>query len=211
MALVTGTPIGTITTQEDIYLEGAPTLYIQDYSANPLFNPDAQGFYWGMSGTATYPAYEIGCPVDVSLTENLTMNDVLCDTVGVKDTVQQRNYIEFGFTLRSLLPLQTMRILLNFGAVTETVSNHTQKMPMGKISNTQTWHVYAPKVYDEDAGDYVWIWLNKAKVVDAWTIAMTFGSPWQATGLKLRAYADTTKPAAQQFGMMGRSDISVVI
>ncbi len=208
MALVTGTPLGTITAQEDIFLEGAPTIYIQQYEATPLFNPDADGFYWNMSGTATYNVFEIGCPVDVSLTENLTMNDVLCDTVGVKDTVQQRNYVEFDFSLRTLLPLDVLRILLNFGTVTETAP--TQKMPMGKINNNLKWHLYAPKVYDEDVGDYVWIWLNKAKFVDAWTIPMTFGNPWQANGIKLRAYADTTKPAAQQFGMMGRSDASVI-
>jgi len=38
---------------------------------------------------------------------------------------------------------------------------------------------------------------------------MTFGTPWTATGLKLRAFVDSTKPAAQQFGMFGRSDLSV--
>lgn len=209
MALVTGTPVGTLTTQEDIYFEGAPTIYIQDYNATPLYNPDGDGFYWGMSGTATYNVYEIGCPIDVSLTENLTINDVLCDTVGVKDTVQQRNYVEFSFSLRSLLPLATMRILLNFGAVVETAP--TEKMPIGAINNNQRWHLYAPKVYDEDNGDYIWIWLHKAKLVDAWTIPMTFGAPWQANGIKLRAYADTTYPAAQKFGMWGRLDPSVIV
>lgn len=208
MTLASGTPLGTITSQEDLYLEGAPTIYIQQYEATPLYNPDADGFYWQMSGTATYNVYEIGCPVDVSLTENLTMNDVLCDTVGVKDTVQQRNYVEFSFTLRSFFPLDVLRILLNAGVVVESAP--TQKMPIGKINNNLRWHVYAPKVYDEDTGDYVWFWLNKAKLVDAWTIAMTFGNNWQATGIKLRAYADTTKPAAQQFGMMGRLDPSVI-
>jgi len=208
LTLASGTALGTITSQEDLYLEGAPTIYIQQYEASPLYNPDADGFYWQMSGTATYNVYEIGCPVDVSLTENLTMNDVLCDTVGVKDTVQQRNYVEFAFTLRSFFPLDVLRILLNTGAVVETAP--TQKMPIGKINNNLRWHVYAPKVYDEDTGDYVWFWLNKAKLVDAWTIAMTFGNNWQATGIKLRAYADTTKPAAQQFGMMGRLDPSVI-
>ena len=44
-SLVTGTPIGSLTVQEDIYLEGAPTIFVQDYNADPLFNPDADGFY----------------------------------------------------------------------------------------------------------------------------------------------------------------------
>jgi len=208
MALVTGTPLGSITTSEDIYLEGSPSIYIQDYSANPLNNPDANGFYWGMSGTTTYPSYEIGCPSDVSLTENLTINDVMCDNVGVKDTVQQRNYLEFTFTIKSLLPFTVLRHLLGGGAVTD--SSPTSEFGLGKINNNQRWMVYAPKVYDEDMGDYVVIHLHKAKFVDAWSLAMPFGSQWQLTGIKLRAFADTTKPAAQQFATILRSDASVI-
>ena len=70
--------------------------------------------------------------------------------------------------------------------------------------------VYCPKVYDEDAADYIWIHFNKAQFVDAWTVNMPFGTPWNMTGIKLRAMADTTKPAAQQFGMWGRLDPSVI-
>ena len=208
MALVTGTPVGTTTSQEDLFLEGSPNIYFQDYSASPLNNPDGDGFYWGMSGTSTYPVLEVGCPTDVSLTEDLTLNDVLCDNVGVKDTVQQRNYVQFEFTIQSFFPYDVLRHMLKGGAVTETAP--TQKFGMGSVSQTQTWMVYAPKVYDIDAGDYVWIWLNKAKFVEAWTINMTFGSPWQMTGIRLRAYADTTKPQDQYFGMWGRSDASVI-
>lgn len=208
MSLVTGTPVGTIESQEDIYLESAPSIYFQDSSADPLYNPDSDGFYWGLSGTSTYNVYEVGCPVDVSFTENITINDVLCDNVGVKDTVQQRNYVELQFTIQSFFPLQTLRYLLSFGAVTETAP--TQKMGIGKINNNLSFMVYTPKVYDTDSGDYVWLHLHKAKFVEAWTINMPFGSPWQTTGLRLRAFADTTKPAAQQFGMWGRSDSSVI-
>lgn len=208
MALVTGTPLGTLTTQEDLFLEGAPTIYFQRYEAAELFNPDADGFYWGLSGTATYPVYEVGCPADVSFTENLTMNDVLCDNVGTKDTVQQRNYFELQFSLKSFFPLDVLTHLLGGGTVVESAP--TQKMPLGKIDNSVFWHVYAPKVYDETAGDYVWLMLHKAKFIDAFTINMSFGQPWTATGLKLRAFVDATKPAAQQFGMFGRADTSVI-
>jgi len=208
MALVTGTPLGTITSQEEIYLEGAPTIYIQNFEASPLNNPDGDGFYWGMSGTSTYPVYEVGCISDVSMTENLTMNDVLCDNVGVKDTVQQRNYVEFVFSIQSFFPFDVLRNLLSFGAVTETAP--TQKFGMGKINNNLYWMVYAPKVYDEDVGDYIAIHMNRCKFVDAWTINMTFGTPWVAAGLRLRAFVDSTKPAAQQFGMWLRSDASVI-
>lgn len=209
MALVTGSPIGNLDTQEDLFLEGAPTIYFQDALATPWKNPDANGYYWGLSGTVTYPAFEIGCPTDVSFTENLTINDVLCDNVGVKAVVQQRNYFEFQFSIRSFFPLQTLKNLLNGSTVTE--ASPVQLMGLGKINNDQYWHVYAPKVYNEDNGDYVWIYLHKCQFVDAFTIAMTLGNPWQLSGLKLRAFVDSTKPAAQQFGMWGRSDLSVIV
>jgi len=208
MALVTGTPIGNLESQEDIYLEGAPTLYFQDANATPLFNPDADGYYWGMSGTTQYPVYEIGCPTDVTFGDNVTMNDVLCDNVGVKATVQQLNYFEFSFAGRSFFPMQMLAYLLNGGTVTET--SPTQKFPLGKINNDQYWHCYAPKIYNETAGDYVWIYLHKCQFVDAFSIAMTLGNPWSLTGRKFRGFVDSTKPAAQQFGMWGRADLSVI-
>ena len=210
MALVTGTPGGSITTSEDIYLEGAPTIYIQDYNADPLNNPDTDDFYWGMSGTTTYPAIELGCITDVSLGEDVTMNDVLCDNVGVKDTLQQRNYVEFSFTIQSFFPFDILTEILQGGPVTDNAGENTQKFGLGKIDNAQRWMVYAPKVYDEDAPDYVMIHLHKAKFVDAWEISMPFGSPWQATGILLRGFADTTKPSAQQFATILRSDESVI-
>lgn len=209
MAITTGSPIGNLDTMEDIYLEGAPYIYFQDANATPLFNPDASGFYWNMSGTATYPVYEIGCPVDVSFTENLTVNDVLCDHVGTKATIQQRNYVEFSFSLQSFFPFQALRFMLKMGAVTE--QSPKQMMGIGPINNDQYFHVYAPKVYNSDVGDYVWLYFHRAQFVDPATINMTFGSPWRAEGLKLRAFADTSKPDAQRFGMFGRSDLSVVV
>jgi hypothetical protein len=208
MALVTGTPVGTLTSQEDIYLEGAPTIFIQDYSAPEFKSPDANGFYWGLSGTATYPVFELGCITDVSLTENLTMNDVLCDNVGVKDTVQQRNYLEFVFTVQAFFPLAVLRHLMKFGVVNKSVP--IEYAPIGKINNSLSYHLWAPKVYDEDAGDYVALMLHKVKVVDAWTLNTPFGDRWSLTGLKFRAFVDSTKPAAQQFGLLLRSDVSAV-
>ena len=208
MALVTGSAIGTIEAAESIFIEGAPTIFFQDATATPLYNPDAQGFYWNLSGTATYNVHEVGCPTNLSLTENLTVNDVLCDNLGTIATIQQRNYIEFTFDIQSFFPYQTLRHLLKFGSVTETAPK--QQMGIGKVNNNLYYHVYAPKVYDEDVGDYVWIYLHRCQFVDPWTINMAFGTPWVATGIKLRAFVDTTKPAAQQFGSFGRSDLSAV-
>jgi hypothetical protein len=208
MSLITGSPAGNLDLQEELYLYGSPFLYVQDYTANPLKNPDADGFYWGMSGTSTYPVYELGCPSDVSFSENITINEVLCDNVGTKSTIQQRNYVTLTFTLKSFFPLQTLSMVLKGGPVTQTAP--TQKFGIGPIDNNKFWMVYTPKVYDETAADYVWVHLNKAQFVDAWTINMPFGDAWNIA-LQLRAYADTTKPSAQSFGLFGRSDLSVIV
>lgn len=211
MSLITGSPAGTTTSQEDLYFEGAPTIYFQDYNAPEWYSPDSEGFYWNLTGTSTYNVYEVGCVLDVSLTENLTMNDVLCDNLGVKDTVQQRNYVEFVFTIQSFFGFDVLTHLMKFGTLVESTVNHTQKLPIGKINNNRRYHVWAPKVYDEDVGDYVGLMLHKAKFVDAWTVNMTFGNNWKLTGLKLRAFHDSTKPAAQSIGMLLRSDADAIV
>jgi len=208
MSLVTGSAIGNIVSQEDLYIEGAPYLYIQDYRAAPLYNPDADGYYWNMTGTTQYPVNLLGCVLDVSLTEGMTMNDVRCDTVGIKDTIQRRDYVELGLTISSIFPLAVAAKLMNLS--TPTVGSGEEKVGIGPINNTQHFMVYMPKVYDEETGDYLVIHLHKAKFVDAWTLEMKSGEPWQLTGLKVRAYADTTKPSPQMFGVFIRSDLGAI-
>jgi len=208
MALVTGTPIGNVDSQEEIYVEGAPNLYIQDYNATPLNNPDADGYYWGMSGTTVYPVFNIGCVQDMSLTEGVTMNQIRCDAVGDKGTIQRRDYVEFELTILSLFPLSTLRHILNLSA--PTVSTNIEKVGIGQINNNRFYMAYAPKVYDPDTGDYVLFHLHRAQFVDAWTINMNSGEPWTATGLKLRAYVDDSKPANQLFGVILRADESAL-
>lgn len=208
MALITGSPVGIVTSQEELYIEGSPYIYIQDYEADPLYAPDSDGFYWGMSGTALYPVYAIGCVQDVSLTEGITMNDVRCDTVGVKDTIQRRDYVEFNLTILSKFPLSVLAKLLNLS--TAVVGSGVESVGIGSINNSKFFHVYAPKVYDNDAADYLIIDLHKAKFVDAWTINMNSGEAWTTTGLKLRAYADETMPDTALFGTIKRFDSSAV-
>lgn len=206
MALVTGTPIGNVDSQEEVYVEGAPNLYIQDYSASPLNNPDADGYYWGMSGTTANPVFSVGCVQDVSLTEGVTMNQIRCDAVGDKGTIQRRDYVEFEITILSLFPLTTLKHMLNLS--TPTVGTNVEKMGIGQINNNRFYMAYAPKVYDQDTGDYVLFHLHRAQFVDAWTINMKSGEPWTVTGLKLRAYIDDSKPLAQGFGVILRADES---
>jgi len=208
MALITGSAIGNVDSQEETYLDGAPYLYIKDYTANPLKNPDSDNYYWGLSGTATYPVFNIGCVQDVSLTEGVTMNQIRCDAEGDKGTIQRRDYVEFNLTILSLLPFTTLRHMLNLSV--PTVGTGTEKVGIGAINNNRYYMAYAPKVYDSDTGDYVLFHLHKAQFVDAWTIDMKAGEAWKATGLKLRAYADSTKPAGQTFGVIVRADQSAL-
>lgn len=204
MALITGSPVGNITTQDEIYIEGAPNLYIQQNLANPLNNPDGAGFYWGMSGTTAYPVFQIGCIQDMSLTEGLTMNAIRCDAIGDKGIIQRRDYLEFNFTILSLFDLATLRHMLNLGTVTS--AGGLEKVGIGQINNNRYYMAYAPRVYDTDTGDYLLFHLHRAQFVDAWTINMRGGEAWNVTGLKLRAFADETKPADQYFGTIVRAD-----
>ena len=208
MALVTGTPLGNIVSQEELYIEGAPYIYFQNAVANPRYNPDVDGYYWGMTGSASNPVYNIGCVQDVSLTEDVTLNSVRCDTVGDKDAIQKRNHLEVNLTILSQYPLAVLAQMMNLS--TPLLVGKLEKVGIGEISNTKNWMVYMPKVYDEDAGDYILIHLHKAKFVDAWTIDMRQGESWQLTGIKLWAFADDTKPAAQKFGVFVRADVSAL-
>jgi hypothetical protein len=83
-------------------------------------------------------------------------------------------------------------------------------MGIGKINNNRFFHLYVPKVYDDDTGDYLIFHIHKAQFVDAWNIGMRSGDPWQVSGVKLRAYADDTKPANQVFATVVRLDPSAI-
>jgi hypothetical protein len=207
--LITGYPLGNIQAQEEVYLDGSPYIYFQDASAPLLNNPDASGFYWNLSGTAAYPVMRVGCNSNVSLTEGLTINQIRCDTVGDKGTIQRRDYIELAFEFSSLLPLSIAAELLKLGS-TVTSGSGFEKVGIGQINNNKYFHAYLPKVYDTVAGDYVSITLHRAQFVDAFTIGMASGEPWMVSGMKLRAYADETKPPAQMFGTIIRYDPSAI-
>ena len=207
--LVTGAPVGSILAQEEIYIEGAPYLYFQDATATPLNNPDSDGYYWNLSGTSTYPVFRIGCIQDVSLTEGLTINQVRCDTIGDKSAIQRRDYIEFAFSFTSMFPLSALRHMLKLGSA-PTVGTGYEKQGIGSINNSQYYHFYAPKVYDDEAGDFVSFHIHRGQFVDAFTVNMRSGEPWMVDGIKMRAFADENKPAAQKFGTIIRGDLSAL-
>ncbi len=97
---------------------------------------------------------------------------------------------------------------MNASAVTS--ASPTEKMGIGKIANNDFWRVYLPKVYDEDAPDFVSITLHRAQFVDAWSISMTSGETWSVSGVRFRAYADEDMPTAQSFATIVRLDPSAI-
>jgi hypothetical protein len=208
MALITGTPLGTIIAQDEIYIEGAPYIYYQDSNAPLLFNPDANGFYWGLSGTAQYPVYELVCYEDVALSEDLEINAIRCDRIGDSAVIQKRNHLEFTLSLSTLFPLSTSSPIMKGSAV--TVAGALEKMGLGPINNNQFWHFYMPKVYDEATGDYLSITIPRGQFADAFNIAMVSGDKWMLGGITIWGLADFTKPSAQTFATIIRADPSAI-
>lgn len=205
--LSTGTPLGTIITQDDIYIEGAPYVYYQDNEAGHLNHPDHLDFYWGMSGTTAHPVYALGCYQDVRFSDGVEVNAVRCDTVGDVDVLQKRTHLELTFTLLSLFPLSTIRAILRAGAVTTTAT--MERMGIGEIDNAELFRVYFPKVYDEAALDWISITGHRCKFVDAWELAMTFATPW-TLGVTIWLMADSSMPTAQRFATVVRHDPSAL-
>ena len=216
MVLITGTPgmpATGIVSQDEITLEGAPNIYFQDADMDPMFNPTTgtdTDWYWGLTGTAAYPIYQLGCYTDVSFGEDVTVNAVRCDTVGDKSAVQKRNYLELTFTLHHLFPLTVLTHVMNAGSAVGTDVADVEYMGIGKIDNNQFWRVYLPKVYDETDADYVAITMHRAQFVDAWSISMASGESWSMSGVRLRGYADEDMPTAQSFATVVRVDTSAL-
>jgi len=207
----TSVPLGTTSSQESIYLDSAPDLYIQDSRGSYRFNPDSDGFYWGMSGSATYPVYKIGCFSDFKWGDDLTTNDILCDAAGVQGVIQKRGSMHVGFTLKSLFPLSILTHLIRAGTVTSNATDGAEKMGIGDVTRKNLyWKAYFTKLYDEEASDFLAITLHKCQFVDSWEIAMPYGDNWNIP-LQLRAFVDTSKPSAQQIATVIRVDTSVIV
>lgn len=209
MALVTGTPISSVVSQSEVYLEGAPNIYFAAYNVPYLFGPDSEGYYWGMSGTTQIPVYQLGCYENVTLGEATDINNIRCDTVGDKDVIQKRNHLELKFTLKSFLPLANISPVLNGGTVTTNLTTHQEKMGLGVIDNSKFYKIYLPKVYDETAGDYVSITGHRCKFVGGGDWTMSYGQVWSKQ-VTVWMLADESLPASQQFATIIRSDLSAL-
>jgi hypothetical protein len=207
MTIVTGSPLGNILTQEEKYLEGSPYLYIQDYRATPLNHPDANGYYWNLSGTTAYPVYSLGCIQDVKMTEDVTLNMIRCDTVGDKAAIQRRNFLTVEFQLNSILPLTVTKVLMNM--FDSTAVTGKEYVGISKINNNIYYQLYAPKVYDDVAGYWIMAHFHRCQITGNFTWDMAL-SGHKLTGIKVTALIDETKPANQLFGVLMRADASAL-
>lgn len=215
MALVTGTPLGTVTQQDSIYIDSAPPIYFQHNDAGTgagsvaLLNaPDSNGFYWGLSGTTSNPVYQLGCVENVQLQGNITMASIRCDTTGDQGAIQKLSYIDITATLKTLMPLSVLRQVIRGGAVT-TVAGSTEQFGIGQPDNSKYYYVWLPTVYDQEAGDYLAITGFRAQFVDSWQLAFAYGQP-ATMGIAIRLFADNSKPADQLFASVLRADPSAI-
>lgn len=207
MALITGSPQGLITTPQDIFLEGAPNIWLQDCRAGaPSIVVAGTQYYTGMSGTTLYPALELGCVEGVQLSDNVTMNDIRCDTTGVQDTMQRRNYLELTMTLKTVFPFAVLSAFLRGSAVDQDLTKHLEIFGLGKINNTLCHRIYMAGVYNEETNAWYNITMHKAKFVDAWQLAMRAGDGWQLSNVKIRGFAQSLYSTKQQFATVMRVD-----
>lgn len=203
----TGT-IGVVTAQDDLFIEGAPYIYYQEYTNGfYMHNPDSDNYYWGLSGTASNPVYSLGCYEDVQLGEEVTVNQVRCDRTGDQNAIVKRDRLTLSFTLKSFTPLPTLKPFLRLSDLLTTAPY--EKAGLGSIDNNEFYRFYLPAVYDEDADDYVAFTLHRARIVDAFTISFTYGEPWNGQ-VTVQGFADTTLPNAQRFATVIRHDPSLI-
>lgn len=214
MSLITGTPIGNVISPTELYLDQPPTVWIQERyttsgaSVGELNNPDAAGFYWGLSGTTANPVYEVGCYENLVIADVRTINMVRCDTTGNRTAIQKRDVLNITFTLKAPFPLATVRHMLNLGPVT-TVAGATEKVGIGTIDNSKYYYLYFASVYDQTTGDYLNFTGHRVQFTNAWQWAFVYGQPATFT-IQASCFADNDKPSAQLFATIIRADPSSI-
>jgi hypothetical protein len=215
MALVTGTPLGNLIQQDTIYLDSAPPIFFQDSddgsgvgTVGLLNTPDANGFYWGLSGTVNNPVYQLGCIEGIQLSANIDQTNIRCDTSGDQGMIQKVSALSLTATVKTLLPFTTLRHIIRGGAVT-TVSGQTEQFGIGQVNNQKYYYLWLPSVYDPDNGDYFAITGFKCQFTESWAIDFAYGAP-STVGINLMMFADETKPSDQLYASLIRRDPSAI-
>lgn len=197
-------PTGTINATEDIFVEGGPDAWLGGVLK---YGPDANGYYWGITGTQSQPVQKIGCYQNWQLNDNLTVNDIRCDTVGVVGNVTRRNYLEITFDLQSFLPLSQLKKLLRWSS-SLTVAD-AEYAGIGEV-NQQDYHLlYFSKIYDDTADDWVSFTATRVQFQQSGAIQFRYGEPW-VVGITARCYANDDLPSEQRFATVVRYDPSAL-
>lgn len=205
------TPTGTSVAMEDS-IEGAPEFYwcARD-GGSYAQGPDVDGHYWGLTGTATNPVYHLGCYEGFSFGEDLTITDVVCDTIGVAATNLTRNYLTVSFTLKSIFPFSALTWILKGGTVDDQPAEGTEGFGLGEIDNTSAaeFRCYFSLVYDTNTDDFYSVTGHKCKFVDPFTMDHAYGEP-VTISCTIRMHADDDMPVEQRFATLKRLDPSQI-
>lgn len=197
-------PTGTTILQEDIFIEGAPDLWVGGVLK---YAPDVNGFYWGITGTPALPVRKIGCYENFRITDNLTINDIRCDTIGVVGNITRRNFVEGSFDLKSFFPLSTLKVLLRLSS--SLAIPDAEFAGIGEINQQDYTLIYFSKIYDTDAGDWISVTGHRCQFQWDGDMQFKYGEPWMV-GVKFRMYANQLLPSSQRFATMTRFDPSAL-
>lgn len=200
-------PTGTITTAEDIFIEGAPEIW---YGGVRQYAPDDDGFYHGITGVAANPVYKLGCYTNFRFQDNVQLTEIRCDNLGLRKTSQTRDYLTATFDLESLLPLSMLRHLIRASAVVWNDGENAEKMGIGAIDNTLFYPVFFSRIYDATAGDFVSVTGHRCQFTGNFQLQTPYSGAWMITGIEIRFYADDDLPAAQRFATVIRVDASAL-
>jgi len=205
-------PTGTSVEMED-FIEGAPEVYWQERDCGTYAggNPDSDGHYWGLTGTASCPVYHLGCYENLSFGEDLSISEVICDTIGVAATLLKRNYLTLSFDLKSIFPFSALTWILKGGDVDQQVLEGTEGFGLGEIDNTSAaeCRVYFSLEYDTNTDDFYSVTGHKCRFVDAFTMTHSYGEP-VTVNVTIRMHADDDMPVDQRFATFKRLDPSQI-
>lgn len=192
----TSSPYGVLY-QDALYLEGGPSVYFMDYGGSYAYSPDSDGLYWGLSGSAQYPVFTLGCVSDFHLKDDVSGSVIPCGDLGGVAAVQSRRSVVAEFSLNTMFSLTTLRRVLNGSQSVVNTSDKAEKFGFGPIRNQQFWKAYFYNVLSQDDETFIAFTMHKAQFVDAWDWPMAYGEGHKI-GVKLRAVYDTSLPYGQR-------------
>lgn len=199
-------PTGTINVGEDVFVEGGPDLW---FGGVKKHSPDANGFFWGITGTAGTPVFKVGCYENFQLADNLTINDVQCDNVGIKGETVRRNFLEATFDLQVLFPLTQLDLMLRLGSSLLDATADTEYASIGEVVQDVFHNVFFSRIYDAATGDWVSVTGHRCSFRWNAPLQTRYGEKWMV-GVAIKFFADENLPAAQRFATMVRWDPSAL-